>query len=94
MNRKPRTFGRLFLKWLLTSIGAWLVVLGLISWALRRMLEDDARAGASTDADSIGLPLATFGLLLALVLLAVSAGGAALGAHRARSAADALPPAS
>lgn len=47
----------------------WVVAVGAALWYLRRTLDEDVLSSAPTDADSIGLPFASFAILLAGVLL-------------------------
>jgi hypothetical protein len=50
----------------------WLVAVGAVLLYARRMFDEDVRIGAPTDANSIGLPLLSFAIFLAVVLLAAN----------------------
>ena len=64
----------------------WVSAVGAAYWYLQRALGEDVRALPPTDADSFGLPLVAFALLLAGVLLAANLlAGAALFWRRRRS---------
>ena len=67
------------------SVAVWSAAMGTLLWYLRRMLADDARAGEPTDADSIGLPLVSVGILLAVALLLANLACAAVLARRRRA---------
>jgi hypothetical protein len=67
------------------SIAAWCLAIGALLWYLRRMLAEDLLAGEPTDADSIGLPLVSVGILLGVILLLVNLAYAALLVRRRRA---------
>ena len=56
------------------SVALWATCVSAVWWYLQRMLAEDVRAGAPTNADSIGLPLISFAILLAIVMLLANVG--------------------
>jgi hypothetical protein len=66
------------------SVVLWVVAVAAAYWFLRAMNEADLRAGGTTDADSIGLPLMSFAILLAGVLTVANLALMAVAAWRRR----------
>lgn len=69
MARETR---RTLVRFAVGSLVLWGVVMGVAFWYLRRAMPPQVRALPLTHADSVGLPLLAFALLLASVLLAAN----------------------
>jgi nitrate reductase gamma subunit len=66
----------------------WIVAIGAVVLYTRRMFDDDVRLGAPTDADSLGLPILSLAVLLAIVLLAANLVVAGILIRRRRTQSD------
>ena len=69
MARETR---RTLVRFALASLVLWVAVMGFAYWSLHRSMPPHVRTLPLTHADSVGLPLLAFGLLLASVLLAAN----------------------
>jgi hypothetical protein len=67
-TKQPRLATRL-VTYATASLLLWIAVVGAAYWYLRRMLPEAAHALPLTHADSVGLPLLSFAMLVAAILM-------------------------
>jgi hypothetical protein len=69
-TEKPRMLPRI-MTFAVASFALWAIAVGWAAWYLPRMVAEEYRTGlrTNTNGDSIGLPLFSFAILLAAVLI-------------------------